>query len=502
MATNPQGTAVATKPGQAAEQAAEPAGILDGIFVLKSGMQELWITFIVKFLGIAAYAIVNSTLVLWLSADLHYNDQNASYMVMIWSLSMTVATILVGSLTDALGLRKTFLLGVWICLIARLVMAVTTIKWLALAGGLIPLAVGEAMGTPVLVAAIRRYSTTAQRSISFSVFYVMMNVGFSVAGFLFDWLRQTMGEHGHLTLPLVGFHLTTYRALFLASFGIELIMLPILYFGIREGAEASDEDGVAFSNKGKIRRSPWQTIRDTVRDTGRNLAALARQNGFYRLLAFLMLIAFVKLIYMMMYYAYPKFGIRELGEGAPIGRLWAINSILIIFLVPITGILTRKSSAYRMVTIGSAISAGSVFVMAMPTSWFQSMANGMLGRWLGGYLGLTGAVNPWYVMILLFVLLLSIGEAFYSPRVYEYAAAIAPKGQEASYGALSYVPFFLAKLLVGVSSGILLANYCPETGPRHSGTMWLIIAVTTMIAPVGLIVLRRWIRVAEAGRDE
>ena len=40
-----------------------------------------------------------------------------------------------------------------------------------------PLAIGEALSTPVLVAAVRRYSNTRQRSISFSIFYMMMNVG-------------------------------------------------------------------------------------------------------------------------------------------------------------------------------------------------------------------------------------------------------------------------------------------------------------------------------------
>jgi len=141
--------------------------------------------------------------------------------------------------------------------------------------------------------------------------------------------------------------------------------------------------------------------------------------------------------------------------------------------------------------------------MALPTVWFEPMANGFLGHWLGhGYLALEGGVHPYYVMIALFVVLLSVGEAFYSPRVYEYAATIAPKGQEASYAALSYVPFLLAKLLIGTFSGMLLARYCPEHGVRHSETMWLFVAVTATIAPVGLITLRRFIRMREAGRQE
>ena len=77
------------------------------------------------------------------------------------------------------------------------------------------------------------------------------------------------------------------------------------------------------------------------------------------------------------------------------------------------------------------------------------------------------------------------GRGFYSPRVYEYAAAIAPKGQEASYGALSYMPFLVGKLLVGTFSAALLAKYCPAVGERHSGTMWLFVALTATIAPLG-----------------
>ena len=169
-------------------------------------------------------------------------------------------------------------------------------------------------------------------------------------------------------------------------------------------------------------------------------------------------------------------------------------------LAPIVGALTQKFAAYRMVIVGGVICAAGVFVMALPTNWFEPMAAGVFGDWLGhGYLRLRGAVHPYYVMSALYLTIFSIGEAFYSPRVYEYAAAIAPPGQEASYGSLAYLPFLVGKLLVG-TGGWLLAAFCPETGPRHSGTMWLIFALAASIAPIGLIVFHRYIRVPEAGR--
>src|SRR2546421_7889677 len=105
------------------------ARFLEKFTVLKGATRELWLVFAIKFLAVAAYGLTNSTLKLWLSSDFGYSDKQALGLVAAWSLSMTVFTLLVGSLTDAIGLRKTFFLGVWICVAARAVMGFTTLKW-------------------------------------------------------------------------------------------------------------------------------------------------------------------------------------------------------------------------------------------------------------------------------------------------------------------------------------------------------------------------------------
>jgi len=246
-------------------------------------------------------------------------------------------------------------------------------------------------------------------------------------------------------------------------------------------------------------------FRDAFRDWLRIFSSLWTQPAFYRFLAFLALVVGVRLIFYHMHYTFPKYGIRELGEGAPIGRIFGVlNPVLIVILVPIVGALTQKMSAYKVVIIGSFIAACSVFFMAMPPAWFQPLADGWLGdliahRWLGVK---SAVVNPLYVSIVFSMVLLSVGEAFYSPRLYEYPAAIAPKGQEASYMSLSLLPYFVAKFFVGTISGFLLQTFCPAQGPRDSATMWLIIGIMAMISPIGLLVCRRWIQVHEEGREE
>ena len=477
----------------AVEEIAAPAaegglrGFIAKFTVLKGAQRELWLTFLIKFLIYTAYSVTNKTMILWLSKDLGFSDQAAGALVgWVWAPAMTVFTLLAGSLTDAIGLRRTFFLGVTICTFARSVMIGTTIPWLALLCGVLPLAIGEALGTPVLLAATRVYSTTQQRSIAFSIIYAIMNVGYLVAGVVFDFIRRS-----DFHPSFFGFAPTPHQQLFMVSLALEIVLFPTIYF-LRSRQE----------RQRNTHSTMLATVRASAAETIDLFKRLLGQSAFFRLLVFFLLIGFLKAIFLQMDYVFPKFGDRELGLNAPVGKIAGINSIIIIFLAPVVGALTQKFSAYRMVVFGGAICAAGVFVMALPTNWFEPLANGAFGDWLGhGYLRLHGAIHPYYVMSALYLTVFSVGEAFYSPRVYEYAAAIAPKGQEASYGALAYIPFLIGKVLVG-TSGWLLAMFCPATGPRRSDLMWLIFACAASVAPIGLLLFRSYIRVPEAGREQ
>ena len=156
--------------------------------------------------------------------------------------------------------------------------------------------------------------------------------------------------------------------------------------------------------------------------------------------------------------------------------------------------------------IGSAIAALSVFLIALPQAWYAPMAHSGFGDFIANtWLGMNIAVenlNPLYVAIVLFTTIYSIGECFYSPRLYEYPASIAPKGQEGSYLALSMLPYFIAKFFAGTLSGLLLAKFCPESGPRNSSMMWIIIGSMALLTPIGLMIAKPFIKVHESGRDD
>lgn len=155
-----------------------------------------------------------------------------------------------------------------------------------------------------------------------------------------------------------------------------------------------------------------------------------------------------------------------------------------------------------MMLVGTAICAVSLFILVLPPVLFEGLANGFFGdlivnKWLKMNVTI---VNPWYVSIVLFTILMSIGEAIWSPRLYEYTASIAPKGQEATYMSLSILPFFVAKFGVGMLSGNLLAWYMPETGARNPQMLWFWIAIMAAVCPIALLMLRKSLQTHEEGR--
>jgi predicted MFS family arabinose efflux permease len=164
-----------------------------------------------------------------------------------------------------------------------------------------------------------------------------------------------------------------------------------------------------------------------------------------------------------MHFTWPKYVTRVEGDSFPVGTIWSLNSLGILVLAPLATLLTRRLPIYPVLLLGATISAASPFLLC-----------------LGSGIRIQVAM----------IAVLTVGEALWSPRLYEYNVAIAPRGQEATYVGLAKLPFFLAKLLVTPMSGWLLATYCPAEGPRDPAMLWAIVGVSTIAGPIGMWLLR------------
>ena len=145
-----------------------------------------------------------------------------------------------------------------------------------------------------------------------------------------------------------------------------------------------------------------------------------------------------------------------------------------MLMTPLITAFTTDVDPLLMIHYGCFISVLSVFVLAVSTS---------------------------IPACILFIFLLSIGEATWSPRLYDFTMLISQEGREGTYMALASSPVFLAKLPAGLLSGYLLQTYCPENGPRHSKAMWLIIGLSSTISPILLTICWKFISAYDRGNN-
>ena len=150
-----------------------------------------------------------------------------------------------------------------------------------------------------------------------------------------------------------------------------------------------------------------------------------------------------------------------------------------------------------MVIIGTIISALSSFILCMPGEWFASIAEiNYVNSSLKWFLGIdaSGELHPWYIPLLLFVVLFTIGEGIWSPRLMEYTASIAPKKRVGSYMSLSILPWFASKPLVALLQTWILPNYAPKDGPINPFMFWFIIALSALATPILILMFQKLIR--------
>lgn len=427
------------------------AATLADLRALRGAPRELWIVFAVKFLESVAYFAIYNLISIYLSADLHYSDVEAGAVAGTWLTAISVMTFFSGFVADALSIRRALQVSVLSCAVGRVLLSVSTSRSVALAA-LGVMSWGVASMFPTMTAAIRRYTSRRTVSFGFSLFYVMMNVGAFVAPLTIGWFRRHLAHGATLSLPLLGpTSFSSSRLVFaigtvatLVAVGLVSAMRPDHLVPAPAGADEAPPVARPVT--------PWGAMKEVIGEP-----------AFWRFMLFVSLLILVKLISQHAHLTWPKYTLRVFGESFPFAEYWSINPAMIILLTPLVTALTRHRSAFQCIVWGSILSAASVFFMAAATTPAASVA---------------------------FIVTLSLGEALWSPRLYEYTAVIAPRGREASYMGLSSLPMFLAKPVVGTLSGLMLAAWCPATGARHPQTLWLVIGLSTLAGPLLIVLLR------------
>jgi predicted MFS family arabinose efflux permease len=441
--------------------------------VLKETRKEFWGLQTINALDCLAYFAMLNIIVEVLSKDFGFSDTHAGYVVTAFGSLTTILLVMSGPICDWLGVKG----STWITmlgLLATRIGALTaaymipgTTRSILVVASLVLMAPFMAMIQTVFQVGNKKFTTKRSQGAGYNLWYLFMNIGAAGGGFAIDLLYKTM--------ELPRFHVF--------SLGIVTAVLCLLATALtikRTEQLTSDESTNTETTPKNERLGPFRIFK-----------AVVAESIFWKFFVFMLLIMGVRSVFVYISLLYPKFWLRMIGDDAGVGTLQALNPILVIIGLILFIPLLHRFKVFNMLMVGALITSLSMFLTAFPP----------VAGWDVAYFT--------YATTIGFLLVLTIGELIWSPRLYQFTAAISPKGQEGTYLGMSMIPYFSAKTVVGLFSGHMLERWCPEfpSGEPIMGAriqtgqigywdspyvMFLILGMVALVGTIIVIIKRDW----------
>ncbi len=461
------------------------------------------------------------------SENVALTDIEAGLVYSFLTGGITFAMLLLGGVSDKIGVRKSLSISLIVMLIGRIIISVSgsigmqnglwSPMFFMLISGIIFIVFAYGLYQPAAYAGVKRYTTPKTAAMGYAAIYGLMNLGAFLSGFVSSFTRQGYEE----IFPPNGLAAVFWAFVIINIIAVLLTLILLSRKNdrnaVRKAKEAAgeesteeDEEESAKSTKSKINNFPLiayaliAVIFFLLSGLGFDSAINFNIDlNFIRIDFFftLSLLTFVLCIYEYLRRR-PEHPFRDkrftffIFILIPVQTLFAhnwltipyyldrafagsvvseyfevfsnINPILIFILAPLVAGLTARANVYRMMIIGTT-------VMALPTFLL--------------------VIGPNIYLFLLFVLLMTTGEAMWQPRFLQWIAEVAPKGMTGLYMGVGQFPWFLTKVITGFYSGWFLSQYVPlDTLPEdmNSEMLWFIYGLIAIISPIGLILAKKW----------
>lgn len=287
--------------------------------------------------------------------------------------------------------------------------------------------------------AVKQYTYPETRSFGYSMFYMVFFIASGISSALIDFILSYFG------IQILGF-----LYLFISNSFFYAIAFSITYF-LEDIDLESSEENILEKNKA-LRQSGWEYTKEVI-----------ITKKFWKFFSLVLLLSVVKSMYFHLSATLPQYMYRDIEKGAHFGYMMAGHQLVLILATPSCTYLVYYFTSYTLLVIGSFITAFSVLIFVFGSNYYT---------------------------IAVFVVVISFGEAIYSPRLIDYTLAVAPKGKEAVYIGIANIPNFLSLLITGISSGILLHFCCPKEGTKDCKVMWFWIGGYSFIACSILVVFK------------
>ena len=374
---------------------------------IRTGFERpFWVANISEIFERLSYYAVFAALARYLHEALQFPTDQAASLSGLFGGAVWVMAIFGGALADRVGFRRALSLAYFILTCSYFLVGSIAAPWLEPIRRVVPLgvlvgvvlflpALGVALVKPSVVGTTARASKESVRSIGYSIYYTLVNIGSFLGPFLAGWIHSRMRVEN------------VFR---LAALSVFLMFVGVVIF-FKEPRRADEQ---ATTSIGQVVGNLF-----TVLSNGRFVLFLLIFSGYW-------------IVFWQQYLILPIYIHDYVDPKANTELILIADPIIVITLTVAVNALTRRISSFGAITLGTLITGvGWVVFGTHPTVWTAVAA----------------------------LVIVALGEITQQPRYYEYISRLAPPGQQGTYMGFAFLPIGIGSLVGGRFGGWLLHHY-------------------------------------------
>lgn len=374
---------------------------------IRTGFERpFWVANLTELFERLSYYAAFASLARYLHENLQFSAAQASTLTGQFGGWVWFLAVFGGTLADRLGFRRALSLAYLILSVAYFMLGSLAAPWLGPVRNAIPLTVlvtfvlflpafGVALVKPSVVGTTARASQENVRSIGYSIYYTLVNIGGAAGPYVAAWVHQHMRVENVFRVSAL--------SVFLMFFAV------LLFFREPRGSGTTETPSLsqAAKNFGVVLSNP-------------------------RFMAFLVIFTGYWIVYWQEFIILPLYVHDYIDPNANTELLLVTGPLTVIAFQMLASFLTQKVPAFRAVTLGTLISALAWVILI---------------------------IHPSVPMVVLTLFVVSVGEITQSPRYYEYISRLAPLEQQGTYMGFAFLPIGIGSFIGGWFGGKLIHHF-------------------------------------------
>jgi proton-dependent oligopeptide transporter, POT family len=243
-----------------------------------------------------------------------------------------------------------------------------------------------------VVGTTARASKENVRSIGYSIYYTLVNIGGAAGPYVASWVHQ---------------HMRVESVFRVAALSVFLMFFAVLL----------------------LFKEPRQSNEAQTASTGEAWRNFVMVLGNPQFMIFLLIFSGYWIVYWQEFIILPIYMHDYVNSSTDTELMLVTGPLTVIALQLLMSFLMKKVAAFRAITLGTLVSGLAWLILI---------------------------VHPTPAMAIATLFAVSLGEIIQSPRYYEYISRLAPAGQQGTYMGFAFLPIGIGSLIAGPLGGLLL----------------------------------------------